>query len=175
LERLVFLQDSYREKLSDAELRMWVGTMQDGYSLEEFDLAIKELIKHPPRYRDASGEVQTWNKMPMLPEVIETIWRVRERNAAAVQELEWRTQESELKRLDSERAEHPERFLGLGDFPAILKEAQAAAKKVVSIRKERNGSVAALGFPAMREPLTDFEYEDRKEILRQQAERLLQK
>src|SRR5690349_22142734 len=74
------IQEIYRADLSDAELAIWWGTLQD-YPMTEIQSAMDNLMRHPPKF-EITGEQQIWRGMPKLPDVLQKIFETREYRAS---------------------------------------------------------------------------------------------
>jgi hypothetical protein len=82
---LTTFQLAYRTTLPDAELRLWRETLE-GYSITEIESALSELLRCPPKQQLDDGTIQVWRGMPKLPDVIETIFAMRETAAEAAKQ-----------------------------------------------------------------------------------------
>ncbi len=143
---------------------MWCETLKD-YSLQEFDKAVKNLITHPPKYELEDGSIQVWRGMPKLPDVVSVMLENREEEMRKRRLVESERRNQELRQREKRRQEHPEEFFGWED---LLKEFE---NKIGPFPRsiDRNGKMVPMrGWPQEPKELTDAEYEDRKEMLRQQ-------
>lgn len=91
---------------------LWRDTLK-AYSYEEFESAMTEMMKHPPKQTLEDGTTQPWTGMPKLPDVLQVMLARRDERKAQ----ERATQVAdELKELERQRAEHPEEFVSVEEF-----------------------------------------------------------
>lgn len=100
---------------------MWRETLKD-FSAQEFEQALAYLVKNPPKYELEDGTIQTWRGMPKLPDVLWAIDEAREQARQQARERESQRRAAEWRELEKRRAEHPEEFMGWGEFIRRLKE-----------------------------------------------------
>lgn len=167
------MQHAYGEEISEPELVLWRETLRDGVSFQELDAAFKVLIKHPPKYTGPDGSLQVWRKMPRLPDVMQTIWELREQATANNKALGEEVKQEEWKRLARRRAEHPEEFIT--SFTDLLREVMEKRPNF-SVSQDRNGAkVPGKIMAAIEVELTGAQLADRMEMLKQQAAMLKEK
>src|SRR6185437_2049049 len=131
------IQLVYRSKLPAQELELWRETLKD-YSYQEFNQAMTHLISNPPKYEFEDGSIQVWRGMPKLPDVVDVMLDFREKAVRDAQKRESDRQTREFAELEKRRAEHPEEFMGWGDFCKRLKleNAELAAKVGMAMPNE---------------------------------------
>ncbi|HLJ88810.1 MAG TPA: hypothetical protein VKZ53_18470 [Candidatus Angelobacter sp.] len=173
-------QKVYRVRLPDDELVMWRETLKD-YSVEEFERAMKNLVKHPPKFDPGDGSLQVWRGMPKLPDVVGVMLEMREKAAAECRRRESERLAEEMRDLARRRA-GGEIFYGIGDVlqnvdqNALLKTMPASGEaRPRPQRKERAGTpMQSLKLmPLIESTMTEAEWRDRREMLRQQRAALL--
>lgn len=113
------LQKVYRTKLPVEELALWRDTLKD-FSFQEFDAAMKSLVKNPPRYELEDGSVQVWRGMPKLPDVIQVMLEAQEQRAAEYRRQEGERLAAEMRDLERRRRAG-EHFYGLADVLKSVK------------------------------------------------------
>ncbi len=128
------LQQVYRSKIADGELKIWKETLKD-YSYQEFEKAINELISNPARYELEDGSIQVWRGMPKLTDVVQVMLENREKAYAERERHRKKQEEMEYRRLEKQREEHPEDFFGWPDVVKKAKEMSLEGKKVKIIPK----------------------------------------
>lgn len=109
------MQQVYRSKIADGELRIWKETLKD-YSYQEFEKAINELISDPPRYELEDGRIQVWRGMPKLSDVVQIMLENREKAYLERERNRKKQEELERKKIEQRREEHPEEFFGWADL-----------------------------------------------------------
>lgn len=136
------LQKVYRTKLPPDELGMWRESLKD-FSVQEFDAAVSEMVKHPPRYELEDGTIQVWRGMPKLPDVIQVMLALREKRAAEYRRAQAERDAAHMRELGKLREAHPEKFFGWADFLKEWRDKLSNAMPSSEIDLERNRALLA--------------------------------
>lgn len=155
------MQKVHRQKLPPDELDTWTDTLKD-YSFQEFDRAMKYLIRNPPKYDPGDGSMQVWSGMPKLPDVVRTMLDFRDEDIRVANARESQKRIQEDREMEKYRAEHPEEFVAL-DMADILKQATKAME-------ERTVNVPRSELRKTIELMDDEAWERRRQYLKAQAE-----
>lgn len=139
---------------------MWRETLKD-YSVQEFEAAFADLVRHPPKYELEDGSIQVWRGMPKLPDVVNVMLDLRDKAVQDARRREKLRRDQESAEAEKRRAEHPEEFIG-------MKELQEISQKLFATKQ-------AQPMPNVRTVWPDFDPEKNREKLRQQAEKLMEK
>lgn len=135
--RMDTLQKVYRTKLPPDELVVWRESLKE-FSVQEFDAAVTEMVKHPPRYELDDGTIQVWRGMPKLPDVIQTMLVLREQRAAEYRRQEAAIEAAKMRELGRLREAHPEKFFGWADFLKEWREKLGNAMPKAEIDLDKN-------------------------------------
>ena len=115
------IQKVYRVQIAVPELRIWKETLKD-YSFQEFEAAMNDLVRHPPRYELEDGSIQVWRGMPKLPDVVNAILDSREKAFKESMRQQQEKETQELAILEKRRAEHPEEFISLKEIKELAEK-----------------------------------------------------
>lgn len=100
---------------------MWRETLKD-FSVQEFQSAMSELVRNPPRYDPGDGELQVWRGMPKLPDVLDVMLDAREARVIEHRRRESERLTAEMRQLAKQREQHPEQFIGMSEVIQMAKE-----------------------------------------------------
>jgi hypothetical protein len=125
---LVTIQDAYRSKLSETEQQLWVRALcqsEEKFSIQEILSALDEIVKNPPLYEVDGPEgpvTQKWRGLPKLPDLVDAMLSLRRKLIQEARRLKAEADAKQYRQLEKDRAEHPENFLGWGEFVTKAKQ-----------------------------------------------------
>jgi len=183
---LATLQESYRTLLSELEHQLWMESLRD-YEYPEIEAAVMEMMKYPPKYTLEDGSIQVWRGMPKLPDVLQTILARREeaqRKALVAREQQKRQDEArELDDLKKRKAAG-EKFWTLEEIakeffekhpPTQAKPGSVQAVVEKHFQEHSPEEVVAKAERLRSQGVSDEQWEQRKAVLRRQAEEIERK
>jgi len=163
------IQKVYRTELPEGELNIWCETLKE-YSFQEFELAMKDLIRHPPKYELEDGSIQVWRGMPKLPDVIHTMLENRDKTAFNKKKEKQKQEDLKQKELEKYREEHPEEFLTWAD---VIKAASEHSPQVKALAEQLDPRKPDKRTSKILPVLDDIQYRKRQDELEEQKKKLL--